>query len=283
MAGVMSLRVWDVEHGACAMLRHGIDNQWGRLAMIDSGHSPFWKPSRHIRNVLGRTRLDYLFITNADQDHMSDLDGLWDEKIHVSTLHRNTRITPEQLRAIKEAGGPLTNDIERYLQIHKGYVIPATEPFNDHMGGITVNTFGNGFQEFSDTNNLSLAVFVTFGPFKMLFPGDLEKAGWRALLKASDFVEQLKQTTILCASHHGRQNGFCEEVFEHLKPRAVVISDKPIAHETQLMVPDYRNVLQGDGVTVVGADRKRHVLTTRRDGHITFLVGDSNFWIETEV
>jgi hypothetical protein len=45
----------------------------GRLAMIDSGNSGSWTPSSYMRNVLGRTTLDYLFITNADQDHMSDL------------------------------------------------------------------------------------------------------------------------------------------------------------------------------------------------------------------
>ena len=46
-----------------------------RLAMIDAGNSEAWAPSSSIRCVLGRTKLDYLFITNADQDHMSDLRG----------------------------------------------------------------------------------------------------------------------------------------------------------------------------------------------------------------
>jgi hypothetical protein len=71
--GEMVLRIWDVEHGACAMLHYLQNGVPGRLAMIDSGDTVDWSPSSYIRYELNRTTLDYLFITNADQDHMSDL------------------------------------------------------------------------------------------------------------------------------------------------------------------------------------------------------------------
>ena len=35
--GEMVLRIWDVEHGACAMLHHLQNGVAGKLAMIDSG------------------------------------------------------------------------------------------------------------------------------------------------------------------------------------------------------------------------------------------------------
>jgi hypothetical protein len=38
MPGQMILQIWDVQHGACAMLTHEAENGvQGRLAMIDSG------------------------------------------------------------------------------------------------------------------------------------------------------------------------------------------------------------------------------------------------------
>ncbi len=114
MVGELVLRIWDVEHGACAMLHHLLNGVAGRLAMIDSGHKPDWRPSTFIRNGLGRSRLDYLFITNADQDHMSDLQGLWDESIAVPTWYRNPTLGPAAYRQIKEQSGPLTNDAKRY-------------------------------------------------------------------------------------------------------------------------------------------------------------------------
>ena len=75
MQGDMQLCIWDVEHGACAMIQHVNAGVAGPLAMIDSGCTDDWRPSTHITRTLRRTRLDYLFITNADQDHMSDLAG----------------------------------------------------------------------------------------------------------------------------------------------------------------------------------------------------------------
>lgn len=281
MPGEMVLRIWDVEHGACAMLHHTLKGTAGRLAMIDSGHTDDWRPSTYIRG-LNRTRLDYLFITNADQDHMSDLQGLWDAGITVPIVHRNPSPPVQALRQIKEKSGTLTKDAERYLQIHGTFNGNIDQPFDQHMGGIRMTAFWNTYPQFQTTNDLSLAVFIKYANFKILFPGDLEKAGWRALLAQPAFRVELAGTDILCASHHGRESGFCEDIFRYFTPSAVVISDKPIVHETQRMVPDYRVRVRDQGVRVATTMKDRHVLTTRRDGHITFFVDDANYRIETE-
>jgi beta-lactamase superfamily II metal-dependent hydrolase len=285
LQGEMVLRIWDVEHGACTMLHHRLNGVAGRLAMIDSGDTLDWRPSTFIKEQLRRDELDYLFITNADQDHMSDLDGLWEEGIKVKTLMRNPHPSAAELRQIKEAGG-LSRDIERFLRIHATYNQPVTEPFDDYMGGITHRTFFNRFPDFTDTNNLSCAVFIKFGEFKILFPGDLEEAGWLALLEREDFQAELSSVAVLVASHHGRDNGYCEEVFDYCQPRVVVMSDKAIVHDTQYMAPTYRQRVianWSNGVIVKTTGKNRHVLTTRRDGWIQFVVdAEGNFTITTE-
>lgn len=245
-----------------------------RLAMIDSGDnaSTGWRPSSFIKNTLGRSAVDYLFVTNADQDHLSDLEGLWEQGIAVRSLTRNPTPDAGTLRGIKEQQGELTDDIERFLQIHAGYSSPVKEPFNNYMGGVTYSTFYNSYPTFEDTNNLSLAVFIKYGWFKILFPGDLEREGWAKLLENPLFVEELRGTTILVASHHGRFNGYNSDIFKHFTPRAVVISDKPIIHATQEMVPDYSEKVDSYGVGIINQTRRRHVLTTRRDGDITFKI-----------
>ena len=63
----MHVCIFDVEHGACAMLATVHNGQIGRLAMVDSGDASDWSPSDHIKNQFGRSVVDYLFITNADQ------------------------------------------------------------------------------------------------------------------------------------------------------------------------------------------------------------------------
>lgn len=255
--------------------------------MIDSGHneSTGWRPSTYIKSVLRRDALDYLFITNADQDHISDLDGLWQEGVAVKTLYRNRSPEPSILRHIKEAVCGLlglTKDMKRYLHIHETYTAPVEIPFNAGMDGVTCEVFSNRYPRFEDTNNLSLVVFITYGTFTICFPGDLEEEGWLALLDDPNFVAALKRTTILVASHHGRANGYCAEIFEHFRPKAVVISDKSIEHDTQIEV-DYSQVVDETGVVVHNEPRNRHVLTTRRDGDIVFLVyPDGSFEVLTE-
>ncbi len=270
MAGELVLRIFDVEHGACAILLAPDEK---RIAMVDSGHnaSTKWLPGPFIRDVLHRQTLDYLLVTNADQDHLSGLETLWTCGISVTTLHRNPSPNANTLRHIKQAQGELTDDIERFLKIHEEYIHPVPVPFDAGMGGVSLSVYHNSYPAFTDTNNLSAVYFIEFAGFKIIFPGDMEKAGWRALLADRNFTHKLAGTNILVASHHGRESGFCPEIFDHFAPDAVVISDKPIIHATQDMVPDYRDVI-GEGVIVQGHTSRRHVLTTRRDGDIAFIV-----------
>jgi hypothetical protein len=188
---------------------------------------------------------------------------------------------------MKEHGGALTGDAWRYIQTMSTHNLPVIEPFNQYMGGITSTLFWNHYPLFTDTNNLSLVVFITFGAFKILFPGDLEEAGWRTLLCYPDFQSELRATTILVASHHGRQNGYCKEVFDYCRPQAVIMSDKSIVHDTQLMAQIYHNEVvksNSGGVFIATTGKRRHVLTTRRDGHIQFDVAASGrYSITTEL
>ena len=123
--------------------------------------------------------------------------------------------------------------------------------------------------------------FFTYGTFTICFPGDLEEEGWLALLLKPAFRAALQRTTVFVASHHGRLSGYCPEVFNFCSPRVVVVSDKPIAHGTQDL--DYSPIVAPGGVTVQNQSRRRHVLTTRKDGDILFVVhADGGFDIITE-
>ena len=277
----MILRIFDVEHGACAMLVGPND----ALSMIDCGHNSTtgWRPSDYVRYELGRSYLDYLLITNADQDHLSDLWTLCNSGIYINNLLTNFQVSPATLRWIKQQSGPLTADARALLQMRSTFGPPGSgTPFEQAMGGVTVRSFCHSFPTFTNTNDLSCVFFVNYGPFKILFPGDLEKAGWEAHLKNPAFVRELIGTTILVASHHGRDNGFHEEMFQFLKPQAVVISDKSIIHDTQEMVPQYRRKVCGEGIVLKNELGRRQVLTTRCDGDIIFQVEkNGNYFVST--
>ena len=143
------------------------------------------------------------------------------------------------------------------------------------------NRYGH---HFTDTNNLSVATFIRFGSFSILFAGDLEADGWESLLRLPSFRDRLATVRVLVASHHGRKNGQCEEVFNIVRPEFVIFSDDAIQHDTQKTDAWYRNRVLGIP-DLFASPRglglpKRHVLTTRRDGTIRLQITPEGFcWV----
>jgi hypothetical protein len=114
---------------------------------------------------------------------------------------------------------------------------------------------------------LSMATFLKCHGIGVMFPGDLEGDGWRALLKRDDFKQALRETHVLVASHHGRENGCCNETLPFLtNVFYVVISDKGYEHETQVTNDFYRRIAKGGHFR----QETRYVLTSRKDGRILF-------------
>jgi hypothetical protein len=114
-----------------------------------------------------------------------------------------------------------------------------------------------------DTNNLSLVSFVQAEGINVAFPGDLEAAGWRALLQDKGFCRYLTQTNFFVASHHGRESGYCPEVFGYCAPEIVIISDESIQFDTQRAV-NYGQHARG----VRFPSGTKYTLTTRSHGMI---------------
>jgi hypothetical protein len=130
-----------------------------------------------------------------------------------------------------------------------------------------VKYFYNTYLRFQDMNNLSLVAFVKYHDFCIVFPGDIERAGWLVMLERADFRQLLAQVNIFVASHHGRENGYCKEVFTFCKPDIVLISDKNIQHDSQEHCYDSHATgidFRRNGLFT----GRRRVLTTRCDGHI---------------
>lgn len=262
----MNLIVFDVEHGACALLT--CDN--GSRIMIDCGHNGFnkWRPGNYLaeRNI---KNLELLCITNYDEDHVSGLPNLR-EKVTVDALRRNKSVTPATLKLLKSEHG-IGNGMEELVSMASTYTSALSNP--PEYPGVVRTDFHLDYPEFDDENNLSLVVNLEINGLNFLFPGDLEKAGWKRLLETNaSFRATVARTDILMASHHGRENGRYEPLFDDYKcnPLVVVISDKGYAHESQETVPYYRSKVRG--VTLY--EERRHVFTTRNDGCIRFTFGD---------
>jgi beta-lactamase superfamily II metal-dependent hydrolase len=261
------LEIFNVEHGACAL----VTTSNNKRIMIDCGHNGAtgWRPGSHLTrfNIIS---LDRLYITNFDEDHVSGFPNLTDY-VRIGALYRNPSVTPPTIRHLKTIDG-MGVGIDRLVyfmeHVFTGGPPPAIEDYGDTSFSAYWNQYG-GLCGFSDENNLSLVVFVTCGQHKFIFPGDMEKEGWRQLLRNPSFVAELRGVNVFIASHHGRENGYCEEAL-NLCPgiEVVVISDKKMGYQSQETVDRYRAYARGFNYN----GDMRHVLTTRRDGRMFFSV-----------
>src|SRR5262249_13101581 len=96
---------------------------------------------------------------------------------------------------------------------------------------------------------------------------------WKELLRNPAFVTAVRGTDVLLAPHHGRDAGYCPELFEAMgKPRLVVISDGRFGETSA--TDCYSKQATGWMVyDVAGQSDSRKCVTTRCDGHITIKLG----------
>ena len=258
----MELSVHNVGHGLCISLLH----QNGNAMLWDCGHQDDYRPSDFLSGI-GITKVDYFFVTNYDEDHFSDLP-LLRQNIRLRSMYRNKSISGDQLRQLKLQGGPVSTAMESMLDMIQSFtggpLSPAPE-FPDVRFKIFNNSYSN---DFPDTNNISLVTFLECKEVKFVFPGDLEKKGWLSLLQDKDFIAELADVNIFVAPHHGRENGYCQDVFDYCNPDVIIFSDSSIKHATQEMSQTYGG--HAKGITFNGAPRK--VLSTRNDGTLTWTI-----------
>ena len=147
------------------------------------------------------------------------------------TFKTNWNLTPDWIERRKRETGGIGQGVKKLIEIMKNKYTGNSITIDY---GLNKQRFCHTSNDFDDFNNLSMVSFYSYSNVGILFPGDIEKAGWEEHLKNNEFRNCLSNTKILLASHHGRESGYCEEIFNYCKPDIVIISDKAIEHETQM-------------------------------------------------
>ena len=293
MSKQTELYVWNVENGTAIYAR----TPNGKNVVIDCGASDVFSPIKHINNKLKIQEIDDLIISHPHKDHINDLKGLEDHYGHkgndglrynITLLMRNKAITPElMIKSNEKLKGD--EDLDRYFKLSCAYNGRGVEgekspSHSDWGGGCVFNHFlntdpGSGNVNNSTINDMSVVTFVTFGNDTILYGGDVEKAGWKKILRMPGFKKLLKKTTIYIASHHGNKSGFSSELFEDWKPKLTIVSSSKKRDYDATVEYNYHTT--GMDVFKDGECEQRKVVTTRKDGHIhVTLYGDSGPTVE---
>ena len=197
------------------------------------------------------SRLEGVFISHSDYDHMSGI-----EELLVMIARRETSLsirclfmpawmedTEDGVRIAREcaAAGTQVRYLVRDDRIRAGdLVIDVLHPFRAAEASVSGKAAAEQTQPRQDGpvtvtdgipcggmqsgNAGSLVLQITYGSFTALLTGDLEKEGERELLP------YLSDTDCLKAGHHGSRWSTSEELLEKVRPEITLIS----APETSL-------------------------------------------------
>lgn len=247
--------------------------------MIDLGRSENFSPIETLKSR-GCKRLDLLVVTHPHDDHIRGIFDLLG--IEVGILHRPKSVPPgltAQLDpSLKKAWQDFDARFTSPVQLQDKFYDPQSPAFD----GMALRFFG-GASDTQNLNNYSIVTVLEFGVFKMIFPGDLETAGWHSLLTNTDFLNAIGGTTILVAAHHGREKGWCPELFDYISPKLVIISDGA-ATETSY-ASSYGEKAGGWSVMAAssGETKTRNVVSTRDNGHVRVSAAETTGGVELDV
>lgn len=266
---MLSIVIWDVQHGSAAYIK----TPNGKHIVIDLGvgdtseGSETFSPLSCLR-AREVKQLDEVIITHPHRDHLDDIFEF--DNLNPRVLRRPKHLSEQEIREGNRPGD--SRILDKYLEISNRFSQPVpqqNDPENaDNNGGVVITTFTPTDCSKSQLNNHSIITFLSYASTTICIPGDNESPAWCELISKQAFRNLLKSTSILIAPHHGREAGYCSDVFEHCSPRLVIVSDGPGSDTSA--VSKYYEHSKGWPVRSrsTGKTETRYVLTTRNDGTV---------------
>lgn len=279
----MTLRVLihDVGHGQAV---HAFTPA-GQSVVVDLGCSAAFSPLEWLR---GQTEtIDSLKITHPHGDHIDEFLLLNEMGFKVRQLWRPNWLPKEEV--YKQNQSSYTEKLDAYFEMSDRYNRRITDGElvgNPAVsGGVAITQFNSKNCGVSNINNHSGVIVFEYLGVTIVVPGDNEPASWRELMKQPDFVAAMNNANLFMASHHGRESGYCSEIFKK-KPDLCVVSDGRVQDTDARSRYSYH----ASGWSVKKRSNlpseERYCVTTRRDGFISVEVGkntNGNPYLSVEI
>lgn len=272
----MSLEIvfWDVQHGNATYIK----SPNGRNIVQDLGTGSYGKNNVHFSPLLylqssyDVKKLDLVIITHPHKDHINDIMNF--DKLSPRSVFLPEHLTENDIFAkVREEDWDL---FEKYFDISRKYNKPAS-PENaasnpENFGGVEIKFFVPKSCNVSNINNHSAVTVLSYANSKVILPGDNESCAWKELLERDRFLDSIEDADILLASHHGRQEGYYQELFDSFQPKLTIISDGRFCDTSA--TDRYSAISNGWEVYHRNGEKEeRKCLTTRKDGVIVVKLG----------
>ena len=268
---------WDVQHGHATYIK----TPNNKHIVIDlgigdySGNDTAFSPLEHLYYKYGVQQLDYVIITHPHLDHIDDILNfdLMDPKV----FHRPKQITNQEvMKGVREQD---REKFEKYCEINDRYSQPVfggpNDPNNpDNLGGMKIISFSPLTCSHSNFNNHSIVTVIEYAEIKIVIPGDNEACSFEELMNKEAFKTAVKQSDILLAPHHGRENGYYNDFVNLVNPRLTIVSDGKYCDTSA----NGRYSQKSRGWTVHkgnGTSSERKCLNTNSDGEVFVKFGFS--------
>lgn len=206
----------DVGQGDCSLIKWN-----GAAALIDCGEEEYADTVLQYLKEQNVEALDYIIVSHPHSDHMG---GMWEiiENMQVKKV-----IAPK----VSEEKTPDTKIYESFLKAlrDKSLKLTAARPGTIYsLGGEAASEEGkippkmeilSPVKDYSDLNNYSVTVKLTYGTTSYLFTGDIEKEAEDDILESGADVS----ADVLKAAHHGSSSSTGEKFLDGVSPDICII------------------------------------------------------------
>ena len=162
----------------------------------------------------GYTKIDYIFISHFDQDHVGGILTVLQElrvgKIYISKQGENSQNYEKFLEIVSE----------KKLDVQ---VIKAGDKIL--IDNLSFNILWPTEKQISENilNNNAIVMKLYYKNFSMLFTGDIEEIAEKAILNTYKNKLEIFQSTILKVAHHGSKSSSTQEFLNVVKPKIALI------------------------------------------------------------
>ncbi len=197
----------------------------GEVYIFDGGSSSEKNTGQYIilpfLRYSGLSRIDGIFISHSDEDHINGLLELIDNAGSWNLNIKGVYITPQMrddgsentehlLSACRAAGVPVT-------------CITAGDTWQSGDANFTcLHPASNYIPE--DPNSGSMCILAELNDFTLLIPGDVQESGETALTQAISTALNGRRLDVYITSHHGSSGSTTEDFLNTAHPRLAINS-----------------------------------------------------------